>query len=108
MAAAVARQEYQRLPIQLGPHDRVGRRAERRVQPVPADVLEARDVVDPAAADDADDRRLMDGHRRIPCWRAVSPAALRADTAAGTRVSDTPPRPSTAERRVGKTGGSKL
>src|SRR3546814_7612545 len=100
MAAAVARQEYQRLPIQLGPHDRVGRRAERRVQPVPADVLKARDVVDPAAADDADDRRLMDGHRSLPWLRAVRPAVLRADTAAGLRISELPPRPSASRHRA--------
>src|SRR5690606_17206862 len=77
MAAPMPGKKDDLLPQQLRPHDLIGGRAEGRMNPLPGDVLEAGYVVDPAAADDADDGRLRSGHGGLR-WRAseVLPAAL--------------------------------
>src|SRR3546814_15014295 len=57
VAAAVARQEHQPLAVQLAAQQRIGGRAEGRLDAAPLGVAEALDLVDAAAADNADDRR---------------------------------------------------
>src|SRR3546814_2163563 len=57
VAAAGARQEHQPLAVQLAAQQRIGGRAEGRLDAVPLGVAEALDLVDAAAADNADDRR---------------------------------------------------
>ena len=56
VAAAVARQEDDLAVAEAADAVGVGRIAERRAHPVPADVGEALQLVEPAAADDADSR----------------------------------------------------
>src|SRR3546814_3625749 len=57
VAAAVARQEPQPLAVQLAAQQRIGGRAEGRLDAAPPGVAEALDLVDAAAADNSDDRR---------------------------------------------------
>ena len=56
MPAPVARDEYDGLPVERAEAELVRGRAERAVDPPPFDIGEPVDLVEPAAADDADDR----------------------------------------------------
>ena len=55
VAAAVARQEHDRLAVERSEAEFVRGRAERAFDPAPFDIREAVDLIEPAAADDADD-----------------------------------------------------
>src|SRR6476646_5285621 len=55
MSAAVARQEYNRLAVELAKAEFVGGAAERALDTPPFDIGEAVDAVKPAPADNADD-----------------------------------------------------
>ena len=54
--AAVARHEHHRVAVERAEAEFVRGRAERAVDPAPGDIGEAVDLVEAAAADDADDR----------------------------------------------------
>jgi hypothetical protein len=54
MPTPVPRQEADRQPFDLGEQDVVGRRTPRACNGAPARVLDARQVIEPAAADDAE------------------------------------------------------
>src|SRR3546814_550235 len=74
VAAAVARQEHQPLAVQLAAQQRIGGRAEGRLDAAPLGVAEALDLVDAAAADNADDRRRSRlGHGRSPWADPLTP-----------------------------------
>ena len=67
VAAAVARHEHDRVAVERAKAEFVRGRTERAVDPPPGDIGEAVDLVEPAAADDADDRWRDGGgaHRRL-------------------------------------------
>ena len=65
MAAAVARQEHDRLVAEPAEQQLVRRLAERRLDAHPALLGETLEVVEAGAADDADHRRRRHGQRRI-------------------------------------------
>ena len=56
--AAVPRHEHDRLAVERAEAEFVGGRAERALDPAPLDIRQAVDLIEPAAADNADDRRL--------------------------------------------------
>jgi len=93
VAAPVSRQEYDRLPAESAKAELVGGLAERARHPPPRDVGEPVDLIEPAAADNADD---ILRHRTILAdRREFNPRPPGSSDAHAAR-----PRPDASRRRT--------
>ena len=92
MAAAMAGQEHQVGALVGAEQQRVGRLAPGRLDPLPARLFEAGNVIDAAAADDAENGS---GHWGLLAWRC--------DATSGAEVTFPPPFTEGVERGIAPT-----
>src|SRR5882724_1340797 len=96
VAAAVAWEEDDTAVLELAGAELVGGIAEGRAHPAPADVRQSFQLVEPAAADDADGGAV---HSRGPPWEYATSSPRTSASTAATRTR--------ATRRISASGPSK-